>query len=110
MPPRTRRASSAGPSRFCLLEELPNELMIEAAHFLVVVDLPSAMRLCSTCKALRDKLEGVRTLAEARRLRWEPDLADGHGIEDEGCTLTGLTNALYNDFAAGSLLPTTGST
>ena len=40
--------------------------------------LPSALRFGETCKGLRSKLEAVLSAAEARRLRWLPEVRASH--------------------------------
>ena len=111
MPPTTRaRAKRAAPAaapppeppaaEFEFLRDLPDELLREEiARKLLDADLPAALCLCASSKALRGRLAEVREKAEARRLRWVEELTKAHIISDEGRTLTGYA------WAAGGLLP-----
>ena len=89
---------------------LPEELLHLVADALLHKHLPSALRLRQASTALRGRLAAVRAAAEARRLRWVPELTDTdlNAISDEGRRLTmmGYDNIL--SWAAGPLLPTAG--
>ena len=83
--PRTRRAArAAAPS---LLLELPDELLSHVATLLLDdIDLPAALRLIQACKALCSRLAQIQHAAGLRRMRWLPELTNGHDIEDGGRT------------------------
>jgi hypothetical protein len=111
MPPltRSRRARDAAVETPNWLLELPGELTVEIARQLLALDLPTALRLCQSCRQLHERLATVRAEAEARRLRWLPELADGHVVKHDGRSLTGVTGPSdWMPVAAANLLPTTG--
>ena len=111
MPPltRSRRARDAAVETPSWLLELPGELTVEIARQLLALDLPTALRLCQSCRQLHERLVSVRADAEARRLRWLPELAGRHVVKHDGRSLTGVDLGLVCSFAAGGLLPTTGT-
>ena len=89
---------------------LPEELLHLVADALLHKHLPSALRLNQACTALRGRLAAVRAAAEARRLRWVPELMDTDrlAISDEGRKLTVAGGRHHGSWAAGPLLPTAG--
>ena len=119
-PPRTRSASAAAaaaplpdapaeaPQNSLL--GLPEELLHLVADALLHKHLPSALRLRQASTALRGRLAAVRAAAEARRLRWVPEVTNTNdlAISDEGRVLTRVGNNVSYASASGSLLPTAG--
>ena len=69
-----------------------------------------ALRLCSASRSLRARLEALRALAAARRLRWLPELSAYHEITNAARTLTVLNHRHdeIEPWVAGGLLPTEG--
>jgi hypothetical protein len=89
--------------------DLVDEVMDLVGRATLANSLRDALRLCQTCRALHTKLEALRRLAEARRLRWLPDLTAKHAISDDGYRLTVLGGGdKVEPWAAGGLLPTAG--
>lgn len=112
-------ASFAAPQRalpaFNLLQRLAQvgegELLNRVADASLALHLPSTLRLCQACKALRGQLAAVRAEAETRRLRWvgtldrRPVRRDTYAtpsISANGLALTGRARAI------GPLLPMAG--
>ena len=98
------------PPPFSLLHE---DLLICMALHLLVMHLPSALRLVQTCKAFHASLQPVIKVAEARRLRWISELTEYHTISGNGSTVTkhgplGLAHPFSRPMSASRLLPTVG--
>ena len=86
VPPTTRAAARASAAYILDLLALPDELLLLAARQLLKADLPSALRLCETSAAVRAKLPEIKAEAEARRLKWLPEMTVKHSISNEGRT------------------------
>eukprot|EP00966_Prymnesium_polylepis_P281395 6502294-Prymnesium_polylepis.1 len=67
-----------------MLFDLPAELQQCVAVLLLASDRRSAQRLRQACKVLRARLALVKQQAEARRLRWLPELTVRHKISNPG--------------------------
>ena len=70
-----------------------------------------AVRLCQVCQTLRVKFEGLKALAEARRLRWLPNMSAEHLISQDGRSLTCTRSPGSDDilpWVTGGLLPVQG--
>ena len=108
--PRTRRAaraaaSAAGQTSFLL--ELPDELLSHVATLLLDDnDLTCALRLIQACKALRSRLAQIQDAALKRRMRWLPELTNGHIVVDGG--RTAVCDDQLDTWTASTLLPTRG--
>ena len=111
MSPITRSAARA--ARVTLLS-LPDELLEAIARSLIATnDMCAAVHLCGACsKEIAVRLEMVKVEAEARRLRWLPDITRHHTISDHGRTALFSydheLSELLSGWTAGGPLPTAG--
>ena len=87
---------------------LPDELLILVARHAQAMEVPAALRLLRTCKALQTRLGVVRAEAEALKLCWVEEGMELHTIGEDGLTLTSRRYGSKMPWAAGSLLPTVG--
>ena len=88
--------------------DLPGEVA-ELVGRLLLASPRDALRFGRACRDLHSKLEAVRALAEARRLRWLPSVAATHEVSDEGRTLTVLRRSDDAElWIVGGPLPTVG--
>ena len=87
------------------------ELLDLVAAATLTLHLPSALRLSQACTALRGRLAAVRAAAEARRLRWVPELTNTNkiAITDEGRAIVRVDGGGQH-WAVSSLLPAGSAT
>ena len=99
---RATAAAAAAP-----LLGLPEDLELYVARLTLADHLPAALRLSQTCTALRSRLAVLLPDAAARRLRWVPSLSGGMTVRDRSLVARPARDDIA--WAAGELLPTTGT-
>ena len=86
--------SSAARARLFDMLALPDDLLVAVARHTLAMEVPAALRLLQTCKALQARLDVVRAEAEALKLCWVEEGMRRHTIsEDDGLTLVGQVRA-----------------
>ena len=103
--------SIAARARLFDLLSLPDDLLLTVARHALAMEVPAALRLLQTCKALQARLGAIGAEAEALKLCWVEEGMVEHTISEDGLTLTeedGGTYAQRLPWASGPLLPTVG--
>lgn len=90
--------------------DLPDSLVEQVGHDLLVGSVRDLFCLCRSCQILHAKLKLLRVLAEARRLRWLRKATSEHvAIGNDGRTLTVVScNDRIQPWGTGRMLPTSG--
>ena len=80
--------SSAARARLFDLLTLPDDLLVKVAHHALAMEVPAALRLLQTCKALQARLGVVgaeaKELAKALKLCWVEEGMARHTISEMG--------------------------
>ena len=103
--------SIAARARLFDLLALPDDLLLKVARHALAMEVPAALRLLQTCKALHARLGVVPAEAEALKLCWVQEGMVEHTISEDRLTLTEQdwgTSGQKLPWAAGALLPTVG--
>ena len=90
------------------LLDLPDDLLVKVARHALAMEVPAALRLLQTCKALQARLGAIGAEAEALKLCWVEEGMVEHTISEDGLTLTRTGCGPRMSWASGSLLPTVG--
>ena len=100
--------SSAARARLFHLLALPDDLLLKVALHALAMEVPAALRLLQTCKALQARLGVVPAEAKALKLCWVEEGMVHHTISEDGLTLTQQEHGSTMPWASAPLLPTVG--
>jgi len=85
--------SIAARARLFDLLSLPDDLLLTVVRHALAMEVPAALRLMQTCKALKNRLSVVPAEAEALKLCWLEEGMVDHKISEDGLSVIECTTS-----------------